>query len=171
MVQLSRLIRVIRRCQKRGARNPCTLAAGKWLPGLLQSLSSVRVFARTPERRAGTTARVRLAKRVALFSLFVPEIYSERGVVFGRNPSLRAIRRPRKQQNVRCSAAVFPRFSDERTAKIVKIALSVRTNLSSLAQCPPSPLGVAWALLVQNQRLPGWRELGPTDRNGDFLVQ
>jgi len=42
---------------------------------LLQSLSSVRVFARTPERRAGTTARVRLAKRVSLFFAVFPPNY------------------------------------------------------------------------------------------------
>ena len=36
---------------------------------------------------------------------------------------------------------------------------------------PAQSLDVAWVLLVQNQRLPGWREVGPTDRNGDFLVQ
>jgi len=71
-------------------------------------------------------------ERVSLFSLFFPEIYSERGVVFGRDPSLRAIRGPRKQQNLRCSAAVFRCFSVERAAKIAKVALSARVVLTHL---------------------------------------
>jgi len=86
---------------------------------------------------------VHLPKRVSLFSLFFPEIYSERGIVFGTNPSLRSIRRPRKQQNVCGSAAVFRCFSDERTAEIVKIALSVRTNLASFGRTCASYHGIA----------------------------
>jgi hypothetical protein len=54
---------------------------------------------------------------VSLFFAVLPGIFSERGVVFGRNPGPRLIRRVKKQQKTRCSAAVFRCFREKEQRK------------------------------------------------------
>lgn len=60
---------------------------------------------------------------VRCFSLFLPEIYSERGVVFRRNPGFRSIQRVKKTAKGRLFRRCFRCFCTKEQREIVKIAL------------------------------------------------
>jgi hypothetical protein len=91
---------------------------------------------RTPARNYGLGAP---GKNWTIWvSLFFPEIYSERHLVIRKNPDLPAPRRTQKTAKRPLFRRCFSLFLCEGTAKIVKIALSTRTKLSSLIALGPS---------------------------------
>ena len=91
-------------------------------------LSSGRALRRPEEgalqTRLGYAGRQRDYWSFAVFAV-LPGIFSELGVVFRRNPESRLVQRAKKQQNNRCSVAVFRCFHKYRTVEIEKIVLNL----------------------------------------------
>jgi len=93
----------------------------KWPPEVAAELGRRRRFA-PPGRttlRNGVLGALRedWSARYRCFSLFFPGIISEQGVVFGRNPGFRWIRRAKKQRKHPLFFAVFARKNSEKISK------------------------------------------------------